>query len=104
MRRPAACAWWVLLASFAVLLAVVAATSPSFFQLRNLLNVGTQAAMLAILAVGMSVVLIGGGIDLSLPSNMALAGILGSMAMIGADDVAPRLPRDGRLGRARPGR
>ncbi|MEO1020079.1 MAG: ABC transporter permease, partial [Pseudomonadota bacterium] len=47
-----------------------------------------QAAMLAILAAGMSIVMIGGGIDLSLPANMALAGILGSMTMIGTDNVA----------------
>lgn len=76
-----------LLTAFALLLAVIAVWSPYFYGTRNLLNVGTQAAMLAILAVGMSVVLIGGGIDLSLPSNMALAGILGSMAMIGADSL-----------------
>ena len=76
-----------MLGAFALFLAVIAWSSPHFFGTRNLLNVGTQAAVPAILALGMSVVLLGGGIDLSLPSNMALAGILGSMAMIGADSV-----------------
>jgi ribose transport system permease protein len=43
--------------------------------------------MLSILALGMTVVMVGGGIDLSLPANMALSAILGSMAMIAADSV-----------------
>ncbi|MGB3556355.1 MAG: ABC transporter permease [Jannaschia sp.] len=76
-----------LLSTFAVLLALIAVFSPYFFRTGNLLNVGTQSAMLAILAVGMSVVLLTGGIDLSLPANMALAGIAGSYAMIGTDSV-----------------
>jgi ribose transport system permease protein len=35
----------------------------------------------------MTIVMVGGGIDLSLPSNMALSGIVGSMVMISLDSV-----------------
>jgi ribose/xylose/arabinose/galactoside ABC-type transport system permease subunit len=76
----------VVLAAAAVL-AFLYVESPVFFRTNNLINVANQAAMLAILAAGMTVVMVGGGIDLSLPANMALAGIVGSLAMIGTDSV-----------------
>ncbi len=78
----------VLTLSFSILLAYLAIESPIFFRATNLINVLNQSAMLTILAVGMAMVMIGGGIDLSLPANMALAGILGSMAMIQTGSVA----------------
>ena len=77
----------VALAAIAVL-AFLYVESPIFFRPANLINVANQAAMLAILSCAMAVVMIGGGIDLSLPANMAVCGILGSMVMVGADSVA----------------
>jgi ribose transport system permease protein len=59
-----------------VLLAVFV---PSFFTERNLVNVLVQASSLGLMAIGMSVVMIGGGMDLSIPSVMALSAILGAM-------------------------
>ncbi len=61
--------------------------SPVFFRPSNLMNVLVQASMLGILALGMTVVMVGGGIDLSLPANMALSGILGSMVMAATGSV-----------------
>lgn len=88
-RRPAVPPQVVVaLLAAAVVLAFLALQNPIFFRPANLINVANQSAMLAILACGMTVVMVGGGIDLSLPANMALAGILGSMAMIGTDSVA----------------
>jgi ribose/xylose/arabinose/galactoside ABC-type transport system permease subunit len=55
--------------------------APSFFRLNNLTNVLVQSSSLALLAIGMAVVMIAGGIDLSLPANMALSAILGGFAM-----------------------
>ncbi|XWN34082.1 MAG: ABC transporter permease [Devosia sp.] len=77
----------LVVAALGVVLALLAVESPFFFKTNNLINVANQSAMLAILATGMTVVMVGGGIDLSLPANMALAGIIGSMAMVGADSV-----------------
>lgn len=65
----------VIVATF-VLLAVFV---PSFFTERNLVNVLVQASSLGLMAIGMSVVLIGGGMDLSIPAVMALSAILGAM-------------------------
>ena len=74
-------------AVFAAVLIGIWWLSPMFFRPTNLINVLVQASMLAILALGMTVVMIGGGIDLSLPANMALSGILGSMAMSATGSV-----------------
>lgn len=72
---------------FGGFLLVILAYTPNFFRTGNLVNVLVQTAMLAILATGMTVVMVGGGIDLSLPANMALSGILGSMAMVASGSV-----------------
>lgn len=55
--------------------------APSFYRTNNLINVLVQSSSLAILCIGMAVVMIGGGIDLSLPANMALSAILGGFYM-----------------------
>ena len=72
---------------FAGLMLVIFTFSPNFFRLGNLVNVLVQTAMLAILATGMTVVMVGGGIDLSLPANMALSGIVGSMVMVATGGI-----------------
>lgn len=72
---------------FIAVLVLLSVESPIFFSPRNLMNVLNQSVMLALLSVGMTLVMVGGGIDLSLPANMALAAIFGSLAMIGLDSV-----------------
>lgn len=59
-----------------VLIAVFALTSPYFFTSSNLLNVARQVSVTAIVAVGMTYVIILAGIDLSVGSVMALVGAL----------------------------
>lgn len=72
---------------FLASMAMVYYVSPNFFSSANLVKVLVQTVMLAILSIGMTFVMIGGGIDLSLPANMALAGILGSMVMVATGNV-----------------
>jgi ribose transport system permease protein len=55
---------------------VFALLSPSFLTLNNFVNVALQIAIYGILAVGMTLVIITGGIDLSIGSIVALAGVL----------------------------
>lgn len=60
-----------------VLLGVVMAVlSPVFLAPQNLLNVGVQAAVVAILAFGQTFVIVSSGIDLSVGSVAALSGIV----------------------------
>ncbi|GHV81353.1 sugar ABC transporter permease [Spirochaetia bacterium] len=55
--------------------------SPYFLSVNNLLTVATQTAVIAIIAVGQTYVLITGGIDLAIGSNMALSGMLAGICM-----------------------
>jgi ribose/xylose/arabinose/galactoside ABC-type transport system permease subunit len=59
----------------AAVVALAAFVSPVFFQPKNLFNVLRQASALGILAVGQTVVVISGGIDLSVAAVMQLAGV-----------------------------
>jgi ribose transport system permease protein len=49
---------------------------PSFLKSDNLLNIANQIAVIAIVAIGMTIVIITGGIDLSVGSLIALAAVL----------------------------
>jgi ribose transport system permease protein len=62
-----------------VLLAIV---SPDFLTANNLFNIGVQAAVTAVIGVGMTLVIITAGIDLSVGSVAALAGIIGVSSMV----------------------
>ena len=58
------------------LVLVLWALTPHFLTVSNLLNVAEQAAIIAIVAVGMTFVIITGGIDLSVGSVLAFAGVV----------------------------
>lgn len=59
-----------------VLCIVMSFLSPFFFTFNNLFNVGTQIAVIAILAFGQTFVIVSGGIDLSVGSVLGLSGIV----------------------------
>jgi ribose transport system permease protein len=52
--------------------------SPYFFTLRNIVNVFRQSSVIAILALGQAMVIIAGGIDLSLGSLIGLTATFGA--------------------------
>lgn len=49
---------------------------PTFLKTENLLNIANQIAVIAIMAIGMTMVIITGGIDLSVGSLAALAAVI----------------------------
>jgi ribose transport system permease protein len=55
--------------------------SPYFFSVNNLLTVATQTAVIAIIAIGQTYVLITGGIDLAIGSNIALSAMVAGLVM-----------------------
>ncbi len=69
------------LGSLFVLTAVFGATSSAFFTTSNALTVGLQVTSIAYLGLGMTVVIITGGIDLSSGSVLALAGVAAAFAV-----------------------
>lgn len=67
-----------------ILVIVGAATKPSaFLSSGNLFTVLTQASVVGVLAIGMTFVIASGGIDLSVGSLVAAAGIAGGLAADG---------------------
>lgn len=75
---------WVMVA----LVIIMSMISPTFFTSRNLINVVKQASITSIIGVGMTFVLITGGIDLSVGSVMALSGTLAASVAV-ADKNMP---------------
>lgn len=55
--------------------------SPFFFSAENLLNVTLQLSITAIIAVGMTFVILTGGIDLSVGSLVAFVGVVATTAL-----------------------
>ena len=62
--------------------------SSNFLKLENILNVLRQLSPIGVVALGMTFVIIGGGIDLSVGSMVAMAGGLGIWAMNTAINAA----------------
>jgi len=52
---------------------------PNFLKRDNLLNIANQIAVIAIVAIGMTMVIVAGGIDLSVGSLIALAAVLAAL-------------------------
>lgn len=61
---------------FVLLLLVLWQLSPYFLTLSNLLNIGSQVSMIAVVAIGMTMVILMAEIDLSVGSVAALAGAI----------------------------
>ncbi|MYK31729.1 MAG: ABC transporter permease, partial [Boseongicola sp. SB0670_bin_30] len=78
---------WILLV--AVLLAIVLSfLSPFFMTVGNMTNLSKQVSIVAILAAGQAVVIISGGIDLSVGSVLALSAVvIGALIQVDVDPV-----------------
>ena len=70
-----------ILIALAALCLDLAIASPVFFTASNFLNVFQQISINFVVAVGMTFVIISGGIDLSVGSNIALSGLLMGILM-----------------------
>jgi len=64
-----------------VLCVIVSVINPNFMQAINLQNLARQIGAFGIFSIGLGVVIITGGIDLSVGSMMALLGVLLSMML-----------------------
>ncbi len=72
---------------FIMVLVLLMIVSPTFRLPRNLMNVLKQASVNGILAIGMAITIISGGIDLSMGSVVGFAGV--GAAMVGHPDQFP---------------
>lgn len=80
------------LLAFIVLLAVgVQIRNPSFLTWENINDIATNTAILSILAVGMMLVIITRGIDLSIGATLALSGMVSALTVSQYPDLHPLL-------------
>jgi ribose transport system permease protein len=67
--------------SLIVLFVALSIASPHFLSETNLSSVVRQTAVINIMALGMTMIIIAGGIDLSVGSILAMGGLFGTLAM-----------------------
>ena len=75
--------------TLAVLFIGLAIASPHFLTAVNLASVVRQTAVINIMALGMTLIIVSGGIDLSVGAILAMSGLLGTMAMENGQPIAP---------------
>lgn len=76
-----------MLAIFAVFFAVMTFVSPYFFTSKNVMNVMSQISSTALLAIGMTIVIITSGIDLSVGATLGLSGMIGCMVLMNTQNL-----------------
>jgi len=63
--------------------AFLAHASPYFLTVRNLLNIGSSLSILGVTAVGLTIVMIGGGLDLTITAVMMATAMVTAALIIG---------------------
>jgi len=74
--------------SLVALCILIAAIEPRFLSAGNLASVARQTAVITIISMGMTMVMVSGGIDLSVGSILALSGVVGAIAMVSGVPIA----------------
>lgn len=67
--------------SLILLFVILSIASPHFLTQTNLSSVVRQTAVINLMALGMTMIIISGGIDLSVGSILAFGGLIGTMAL-----------------------
>src|SRR3546814_16842699 len=68
-----------MLTAFALICLVLSLITPNFFALQNMTIILRQVSINGILAIGVTFVIISGGIDLSLGSVVAFTGVVAAL-------------------------
>jgi ribose transport system ATP-binding protein len=71
----------VLAASVVVVFVGFGLARPDFLSVENIRNIGQQTAVIAIVSVGMTIVILGRGLDISPGSTVALTGVIGALLL-----------------------
>ena len=74
--------------SLIALFVFLSVASPYFLTATNLSSVVRQTAVINIMALGMTMVIVSGGIDLSVGAILAFSGTIGTMAMVSGGGVS----------------
>jgi ribose/xylose/arabinose/galactoside ABC-type transport system permease subunit len=71
----------IILLVLILLVIIFGLLSPVFFTPNNLANIGRQVSQVAIVSCGMTMLIIGGGIDLSVASTFGLSGLVAAITI-----------------------
>lgn len=77
----------VLVIAGIIFIAVISLAIPNFLSFRNISSIIVQISSTGLMAIGLTFVIITGGIDLSPPTVMALSAILGCSVMAGTGNT-----------------
>ncbi|SDI56622.1 ABC transporter permease [Natribacillus halophilus] len=67
--------------AFLILFVVSSILSPRFLEFSNLMNILMQVSIIGVIALGMTMIMLSGGIDLSVGSVLALVGVFSVIAL-----------------------
>lgn len=79
--------YFALIAIIGVLIIIFSLINPAFMRFSNIMNIIRQIGVLAIVSIGMTFVILTGGIDLSVGSNIAVSGMLGAIVLNKTNNV-----------------
>lgn len=65
-----------MMAAFVLMVVIFSTLSPVFFTYGNFINIANQTAIISVLAFGMTLVMLSGGIDLSVGSLVSLSAVV----------------------------
>ncbi|MGL5253597.1 MAG: ABC transporter permease subunit [Brevinema sp.] len=82
---------YAILLFFIIFCTIISIIEPRFLALNNLINVFRQTSVNAVIAAGMTLVILTGGIDLSVGSIFALSSALGAFTLIGGSGSIPAI-------------
>ena len=77
-----------LIIALVILVALIASQSDAFFSPRNLFNVAQNMAVVGLVAIGMTMVIVSAGLDISAGSIAGCAGVVCALAVTQLDSVA----------------
>lgn len=72
-----------------VMCAIMAAVSPAFIKITNILSTARSFSAIAVAGIGVSMIIITGGIDLSIGSVYGLAGVISAMLVVSGVPLIP---------------
>ncbi|SDK17705.1 ABC transporter permease [Sediminibacillus albus] len=73
--------------AFLIIFVVAALLNPRFLDMNNQLNILMQVSIIGIVALGMTIVMLSGGIDLSVGSVLALVGVVSILSLNATESI-----------------
>ena len=76
---------WSTLVALLITFVLFSALEPSYLSATNVATIITQAVTYGLMGIGMTCVIISGGIDLSVGSSLALLACIGALGLVGSE-------------------